>query len=890
MTKTFYQELKDDKNYQDKLANFESKQITNLEFINKNLENPLRYYQERALFTLNYFLGLSNEDYFKKKLTEKMDDHIIPFYGFEMATGSGKTLLMAANILELLKKGYKDFLILTPNSPIYEKTIQNFSLDHKRCVISDETNLKFNLVTGDTYKDKTCNFEESADFNVYIFNIQKFFERGADKQDDSKGIAYTHRPLEESYWKDDSNNTIPFIEFLRKRKLIIISDEAHHYQAKQSSEVIKELIPQMVLEYTATARENDSDKKEQKVIYKYSIKDLIKDKYAKKIRALGYANLEERPTTQVTDADKRKIILSLLCHIVKKEALKGTRQKPIILIRSRPLEHAQNVLNYIQNDMSEDDNTLSEVLEVTKNEKAPITKLFWDYYSGIKFNKEKLMKELKKIGENSFRMDSDNKNDSEIIEQWDNIEENKYEIVVYKKMLDEGIDLKNIYLLTILSDNDNSEDTKTNVKQAIGRGVRLHKEKREFDDASSIKKQAENLYIICDKGKNFEKFIEKIRQEMDLSTEEFSEDSGEIKVITDEPNRKRLEDLSISTLQIIQKEKEESWDILKILDKAEALIPKFLAEVTQDENGKKFIEFELDNIIDERDIIAQGYQQTLSEHVSEDRKLIFEKRELDNFISMFIEDYPGLPDHAKIRERILEIINKIISRGIYYHTKLGYNPLPVKRYFFNNFEAFFGNFVEKSLFEEKIEIDKRRLDALFNKREIELTEGDVNNYADQSAVSLQNEISFDYLTGFKYSIYEYNRFDSRQELKIARLLEKAMEKSKSKNNFWIKNGRRIEYTIKIKGRGQHEYNPDFIVYFEGRFYVIEVKGTGPYLEEFVKRRNKEKLISLGENAQDITAVLLLSDIINTKINDSSGDFKQIITFNSLTKDKLLAEF
>ena len=189
---------------------------------------------------------------------------------------------MGANILYLFKKGYRDFLIITPSTPIYEKTIRNFTIDDKRSVFNIDTPLKFNLVTGDSYKDKTCAYDDNADMSIFVFNIHKFFERSSGKQDESKGVSYTHRPLEESYWKDEQNNTIPFVDFLRKKELVIITDEAHHYQNTKSAEVVKELLPDMVLEYTATALELESEKKQQKVIYKYAIKELIKENMQKR--------------------------------------------------------------------------------------------------------------------------------------------------------------------------------------------------------------------------------------------------------------------------------------------------------------------------------------------------------------------------------------------------------------------------------------------------------------------------------------------------------------------------------------------------------------------------------------------------------------------------------
>src|SRR3989344_8782399 len=304
MEKNFYHELMQNRDFTDKLGNLSSIQINDFDFINKNLVVPLRYYQNEALFALQYFLNLNSDNYFKKELIEDVGGKKIPFLSFELATGSGKTLSIGSNILYLYKKGYKDFLIITPNTFIYDKTIKNFSLNNKKCVFSEEIPLKINLVTGDNYKDKTCEYDEDADLTIYVFNIQKFFEKSsgeAKKQDDSFGVPYTLRPLEESFWEDSSGNTISFVEFLKRRRLMIFTDEAHHYQEKASFEAIKELNPEMVLEYTATALEDPKEKRKQKVVYKYSISNLIEDGHAKKIRAIGYANLHESESNEVTD-------------------------------------------------------------------------------------------------------------------------------------------------------------------------------------------------------------------------------------------------------------------------------------------------------------------------------------------------------------------------------------------------------------------------------------------------------------------------------------------------------------------------------------------------------------------------------------------------------------
>jgi len=67
---------------------------------NLNPKFELREYQKEALGRFDfYFNGYQKRAY---------PAHLL----FHMATGSGKTLIMAANILQLYKQGYRNFIFL----------------------------------------------------------------------------------------------------------------------------------------------------------------------------------------------------------------------------------------------------------------------------------------------------------------------------------------------------------------------------------------------------------------------------------------------------------------------------------------------------------------------------------------------------------------------------------------------------------------------------------------------------------------------------------------------------------------------------------------------------------------------------------------------------------
>ena len=97
--------------------NIEAKNIPGHIRGNINQKFQLRPYQENAL---KYFLTYLDD--YNGKTTQQMN-HLF----FHMATGSGKTLIMASVILEMYNRGYRRFVFYVHNNTILEKTIDNFT-------------------------------------------------------------------------------------------------------------------------------------------------------------------------------------------------------------------------------------------------------------------------------------------------------------------------------------------------------------------------------------------------------------------------------------------------------------------------------------------------------------------------------------------------------------------------------------------------------------------------------------------------------------------------------------------------------------------------------------------------------------------------------------------
>ena len=76
----------------------------------------LRPYQQKVFSRFIYFIN-NNFDDKQSKPYQLM---------FNMATGSGKTMIMAGLILYLYNKGYRKFLFFVNSTNIINKTIDNF--------------------------------------------------------------------------------------------------------------------------------------------------------------------------------------------------------------------------------------------------------------------------------------------------------------------------------------------------------------------------------------------------------------------------------------------------------------------------------------------------------------------------------------------------------------------------------------------------------------------------------------------------------------------------------------------------------------------------------------------------------------------------------------------
>ena len=317
------------------------------EYITNNLRYPLYDWQRIALENF-----LINERLRQKKILKGeaiSPNHLM----FNMATGSGKTLVMAALILYYYKQGYRNFIFFVNQNAILGKTQANFI---------------------DSFHNKYLFAEKIVIDGIHV-NIREV-ELFSDSCDDIQIKFTTIQKLHNDIYKEGENALL--LSDLQKRNIVLFGDEAHHLNASTSKKKTvtnelsddisfigelkdsakdedierswehtvcncilekdgkaTELNKNVLLEFTATIPNTDEVKAkyEDKMISKFELKDFVEAGCTKHIR-LVRSNLELR----------ERILQALLLNwyrytIATKYGIPNF--KPIILFRSKTIEESK---------------------------------------------------------------------------------------------------------------------------------------------------------------------------------------------------------------------------------------------------------------------------------------------------------------------------------------------------------------------------------------------------------------------------------------------------------------------------------------------------------------------------------------------------------------------
>jgi len=456
---------------------------------NLNPKFPLREYQSNAF---KYFINYLDEEFPGKN---KFNLQVL----FHMATGSGKTLVMAGLIMELYAKGYRNFLFFVNSTNIIQKTRENFLSEFSSKYLFNQTIAINNR-------------------NVTIQEVDSFSE----SNENSINIVFT--TIQDLHGQISMPRENGFsLEDVRSKKIALISDEAHHInvQTKRKSKklgesetvqlelggdnwessvekIFKANPENILLEFTATMDLENSaiySKYNDKIIFDYPLKEFRKDGYSKEV------------SVEVFDSKiplERAFVAVLLSQYRKRLMLKyKIGSKPVILFKSKTIEDSRNFqidfAKYIKN------LTRKDIEKFFSKDKEQIVALK-NYLADSLNDLDSFVLELKEDFSSNRHLIVNSKDESEEKQlALNSLEDadNGYRCIFAVDKLNEGWDVLNLFDIVRLYDTrDPTGNTGIGSKkvgtttmseaQLIGRGARyfpfkldsndeLYKRKFDFD-------------------------------------------------------------------------------------------------------------------------------------------------------------------------------------------------------------------------------------------------------------------------------------------------------------------------------------------------------------------------------------------------------------------------
>ncbi len=467
----------------------------------------LRPYQDKTLKRYQYYM-----DSYPQR---PKPSHAL----FEMATGSGKTVIMAALILDLHRRGYRNFLFFVNSTNIIEKTKDNFL---------NPMSSKYLFAPKIKFEDKevsirpVSNFDEAneTDINIHFTTVQGLHMR-------------LNKP---------SENAVTYEDF-EGRKIVMLSDEAHHINTmtKKSKELKKDEAEEMrsweytvqrvfksnpenlLFEFTATAEMEHPavrEKYRDKVLFDYSLKQFRQDGYSKDVDVLqaDMKPLERAFQAVVLSQYRRKIAEKNSLHI-----------KPVILMKSKTIAESAAIEGEFHDYM--DSLTPAEIKKLAAKSTGVIADAFRFFLEERAIAPADLIRELRQdfSREKCVAVNSEKKGEYTAQKQIqvNTLEDptNEIRLIFAVDMLNEGWDVLNLFDIVRLYETRDSKGGKpgkntVSEAQLIGRGARycpfiapdkpdLPKDQRKYDSNQDNElRLLEELYYHCAHNP---KYIQEIR-------------------------------------------------------------------------------------------------------------------------------------------------------------------------------------------------------------------------------------------------------------------------------------------------------------------------------------------------------------------------------------------
>jgi len=421
---------------------------------------------------------------------------------FHMATGSGKTLIMAGLIVYLYRRGYRNFLFFVNLDNIVKKTKDNFL---------NTASAKYLFAEQIIIDGETVNVNEVSNF------------QGASP--DAINICFTTtQGLHSDMWFPKENS--PSFDDFADSKTVLIADEAHHLNVdtrrgkvdaaeeslRQSWETTVRRIFEtnrnnLLLEFTATCDLQNPfimSEYENKIIFDYPLRKFREEKYSKQVRAI-------RADIGYTD----RMLTALMFSQYRLKVFQDHRLyiKPVVLFKAKTIAESKEFEQTFYKMIRALTGTTLERI-VSASPLAEVMRMA-NYYASKSIDFEELAQELREEfnPDHCISVNDDKEaNERQILLNSLESRDNPYRAIFEVKKLDEGWDVLNLFDIVRLYETRDASKGKPGAStiaeaQLIGRGARYcpfiideddEKYKRKYDgDVDNPLRVCEELYYHC---------------------------------------------------------------------------------------------------------------------------------------------------------------------------------------------------------------------------------------------------------------------------------------------------------------------------------------------------------------------------------------------------------
>ncbi len=743
-----------------------------------------KYYdaQREAIETLVYLFEIEKNRSRKKLLYEYAGGQPIQFpefdeyarYAFKMATGSGKTMVMALAIAWQFFNSAKGegedyantFLMIAPNIIVLERLSLDFEsgkVFHQFPIIPPELKIFWDFdcyIRGDAERTRS----EGA---LYLTNIQQLYEREEkftprNPVEDLLGASPPATLQKEEKFQD---------RIVRRGNCMVLNDEAHHTNddAVVWNETIQNLHQAMddkgivgQLDFSATPRQQDGTLFTW-TVYDYPLKQAIIDNIVKRPLKGVPHGITEMNSDRASIRFEPYLVAAVERWQEYVEQLEASGKKPILFLMLGDTKEADDVSAWLRTKYPEHFEG-DKLLVIHTNRSGEISK-----------------KDLDLARRASREVDEEN---------------SPINCIVSVLMLREGWDVKNVTVVAGLR----SFSSRANIlpEQAIGRGLRLM-----FRGQSGYK---ENVDIIG--NSNFMQIVEDLEKQEGIKLDTFNYGTKKTK-------------LNIQTIQVLD-ERREDFDIS---------IPKISPRIERLKEVKKIIEdldiakiqlqtpLSLDTNVEINDSFTYEGRDVISDEVIIEREYAMPMAqtsgEIIAYFSNIIASSLKLPTHfAVIAPKIEQFLReKIFGKEVKLDDKIILRTLNENRVI---------NLTEKvflTLLRPKIIEDKKP--KLFEQRNL-----------------ISKTPPFPYsgkIVEAKKTLFNFTPCANNFEQSFARFLEDSADVKTFANLGNLPTKLSIEYLD--KDTNLRFYEPDFAAIEEnGIHWLLETKGREDLDVQFKNRR------------------------------------------------------